>query len=53
MGDIPMRIYEFGPFRVDPLRRVLLRETNEVRLPAKSFCWYCSKKKGDWSKRTS
>ena len=37
MGDIPMRIYEFGPFRVDPLRRVLLRETNEVRLPAKSF----------------
>jgi TolB-like protein/DNA-binding winged helix-turn-helix (wHTH) protein/Tfp pilus assembly protein PilF len=37
MGDIPMRIYEFGPFRVDPLRRVLLRETNEVRLPTKSF----------------
>jgi DNA-binding winged helix-turn-helix (wHTH) protein len=37
MGDIPMRIYEFGPFRVDALRRVLLRETNEVRLPAKSF----------------
>src|SRR5882672_10209186 len=37
MGDLPMRIYEFGPFRVDALRRVLLRETNEVRLPAKSF----------------
>ncbi len=32
-----MRIYEFGPFRVDALRRVLLREGNEVRLPAKAF----------------
>ena len=37
MSDTPMRIYEFGPFRVDALRRLLLRETNEVRLPAKSF----------------
>jgi len=32
-----MHIYEFGPFRVDALRRVLLREGNQVRLPAKAF----------------
>ena len=32
-----MRIYEFGPFRVDALRRLLLREGNQVRLPAKAF----------------
>jgi TolB-like protein/DNA-binding winged helix-turn-helix (wHTH) protein/Flp pilus assembly protein TadD len=32
-----MHIYEFGPFRVDALRRVLLREGNPVRLPAKAF----------------
>src|SRR5882724_3416487 len=32
-----MHIYEFGPFRVDALRRVLLREGNHVRLPAKAF----------------
>jgi TolB-like protein/DNA-binding winged helix-turn-helix (wHTH) protein/Flp pilus assembly protein TadD len=32
-----MHIYEFGPFRVDPSRRVLLREGNQVRLPAKAF----------------
>jgi TolB-like protein/DNA-binding winged helix-turn-helix (wHTH) protein/lipoprotein NlpI len=32
-----MHIYEFGPFRVDTLRRVLLREGNQVRLPAKAF----------------
>ena len=37
MGDTPMQIYEFGPFRVDALRRVLLREGNQVRLPAKAF----------------
>ncbi|HZE69774.1 MAG TPA: winged helix-turn-helix domain-containing protein [Pyrinomonadaceae bacterium] len=37
MGDTPMHIYEFGPFRVDALRRVLLREGNQVRLPAKAF----------------
>jgi TolB-like protein/DNA-binding winged helix-turn-helix (wHTH) protein len=37
MGDTPMHIYEFGPFRVDALRRLLLREANEVRLPAKAF----------------
>jgi TolB-like protein/DNA-binding winged helix-turn-helix (wHTH) protein len=32
-----MHIYEFGPFRVDALRRLLLREGNQVRLPAKAF----------------
>ena len=32
-----MHIYEFGAFRVDALRRVLLREGNQVRLPAKAF----------------
>src|SRR6266498_2865271 len=37
MGNTPMHIYEFGPFRVDALRRVLLREGNQVRLPAKAF----------------
>jgi TolB-like protein/DNA-binding winged helix-turn-helix (wHTH) protein/Tfp pilus assembly protein PilF len=37
MGDTPMRIYEFGPFRVDAVRRVLTREGNELRLPAKAF----------------
>jgi TolB-like protein/DNA-binding winged helix-turn-helix (wHTH) protein/Tfp pilus assembly protein PilF len=37
MSDIRTRIYEFGPFRVDQLRRVLLRDDNPVRLPAKAF----------------
>jgi TolB-like protein/DNA-binding winged helix-turn-helix (wHTH) protein len=32
-----MHIYEFGQFRVDARRRVLLRERNPVRLPAKAF----------------
>jgi TolB-like protein/DNA-binding winged helix-turn-helix (wHTH) protein len=32
-----MHIYEFGPFRVDPLRRLLLRDGKQVRLPAKAF----------------
>src|SRR4029450_1681780 len=37
MSDTKMPIYEFGPFRVDALRRILLREDNQVRLPAKAF----------------
>src|SRR5215207_6130964 len=37
MSDTPRCIYEFGPFRVDALRRVLLREGHQVRLPAKAF----------------
>jgi TolB-like protein/DNA-binding winged helix-turn-helix (wHTH) protein/Flp pilus assembly protein TadD len=37
MVDPPMHIYEFGPFRVDALKRLLLREGNQVRLPAKAF----------------
>ena len=32
-----MHNYEFGPFRVDAVRRVLIREGNELRLPAKAF----------------
>src|SRR5258705_3834463 len=37
MSDAPMHIYEFGPFRVDTLRRLLLHEGTQVRLPAKAF----------------
>ena len=37
MGDTPIHIYEFGPFRVDALRRTLLREGKQVRLPSKAF----------------
>ena len=37
MSDTPMRIYEFGPFHVDSLRRLLLREGNQVRLPTKAL----------------
>src|SRR5882762_8184892 len=37
MSETQLRIYEFGPFRVDALRRLLLREDNQVRLPAKAF----------------
>lgn len=32
MGDTAMRIYEFGPFRVDTVRRVLIREGNDLRI---------------------
>ena len=31
------RVYEFGPFRLHPLRRVLLRDGCEVALTAKVF----------------
>lgn len=37
MNDTSTHIYEFGPFRVDALRRRLLRQGNQVRLPAKAF----------------
>ena len=37
MSDTRMCIYEFGPFRVDALRRSLLREGTQLRLPAKAF----------------
>ena len=30
-------IYEFGPFRVDPIKRLLLHDNKQVRLPAKAF----------------
>src|SRR5678815_1298928 len=32
-----MHNYEFGPFRVDARKRLLVREGAEVRLPAKAF----------------
>jgi TolB-like protein/DNA-binding winged helix-turn-helix (wHTH) protein/Tfp pilus assembly protein PilF len=37
MSDTSMRIYEFGPFRVDALKRILMRDGTQVRLPAKAF----------------
>lgn len=37
MSDAPVHIYDFGQFRVDARRRLLLREGNPVRLPAKAF----------------
>ena len=37
MNDTPTHIYEFGPFRVDPRKRLLLHNGNQVRLPAKAF----------------
>ncbi len=37
MSDTPTCIYEFGPFRVDARRRLLLREGDPVRIPAKAF----------------
>jgi len=37
MSDTQIRIYEFGPFRVDALRRLLLREGKQVPLSAKAF----------------
>ncbi len=37
MSETQLRIYEFGPFRVDALRRLLLREGNQVALSAKAF----------------
>src|SRR6266513_1674921 len=37
MSNASMKIYEFGPYRVDALRRLLLREGHHVRLPGKAF----------------
>ena len=37
MNNAPKHIYEFGPFRVDPRKRLLLHNGNQVRLPAKAF----------------
>lgn len=37
MGDTTTYIYEFGAFRVDTRRRLLLSEGKPVRLPAKAF----------------
>ncbi len=32
-----MHLYDFGPFRVDAFRRLLLREGKPVRIPAKAY----------------
>jgi CHAT domain-containing protein len=37
VNDTPTHIYEFGPFRVDPRKRLLLHSGNQVRLPTKAF----------------
>jgi TolB-like protein/DNA-binding winged helix-turn-helix (wHTH) protein len=37
VNDTPTHIYEFGPFRVDPRKRLLLHNGNQVRLPAKAL----------------
>src|SRR5262245_31658314 len=37
MLRISNSLYEFGPFRVDPSQRVLLRSGTPVRLPPKTF----------------
>jgi TolB-like protein/DNA-binding winged helix-turn-helix (wHTH) protein/Flp pilus assembly protein TadD len=36
-GDAPKLLYEFGPFRVDPLKRILLRDGAPVPLTGKAF----------------
>jgi eukaryotic-like serine/threonine-protein kinase len=37
MGTEPKIVYEFGPFRVDPDRQLLLRENQPVALTPKAF----------------
>jgi TolB-like protein/DNA-binding winged helix-turn-helix (wHTH) protein/tetratricopeptide (TPR) repeat protein len=36
-SDAPKPFYEFGPFRVDPLKRILLRDGQPVPLTGKAF----------------
>src|SRR5947199_4986190 len=31
------RTYEFGPFRLDPMKRILLRDSRQVQLTPKAF----------------
>ncbi len=37
MIEEPRNLYEFGPFRVDPEERILLREGRSVHIPTKAF----------------
>ena len=37
MRSVPVAVYEFGPFRVDTVRRLLLREGETVPLTPKAF----------------
>ena len=37
MADPPPRYFEFAPFRADPMRRVLLRDSEPVSITAKVF----------------
>ncbi len=37
MQDSNGRYYEFGSFRIDPLKRLLLRDGSPVALPPKAF----------------
>ena len=37
MSEAPKRLYEFGPYRIDAVRRLLLRGGKSVPLPAKVF----------------
>lgn len=37
MTDTKAHLYQFGPFQVDPVKRLLLREGQVVPLPAKAF----------------
>ena len=37
MSQSTERLYEFGPFRVDPLKRLLLRDGQPVALTSKCF----------------
>jgi DNA-binding response OmpR family regulator len=37
MGNEAPRQFEFGPYRVDPARRLLLRDNHPVSLTPKAF----------------
>src|ERR1700739_2565492 len=37
MGQEARQVYEFGPFRVDPAERLLLRDGSPIPLTAKAF----------------
>jgi hypothetical protein len=47
----PIHIYEFGPFRVDARKLLLLREGNQVRMPAKALRFCCTARRGGTPRR--